>query len=212
MDAILTYVCEHPDMAHFVIFGLILFTGINVPISEDFLLLAAGFVASVCMPEKALSFYVWIYAACLFAGWEAYWIGRLAGPKLFSIAFFRRILINERMERLSKYYKKYGLLTFIVGRFIPGGVRNALFMSSGLLKMPFHVFMMRDFIGCLIASATIYYIGYTCGDNYDIIVYYLKRYEQFVVGLVLLAVCAVGIIVAVARLRPIKEAGNNNFD
>lgn len=204
MDAILTYVCEHPEMAHFIIFGLILMTGINIPISEDFLLIAAGFVASICMPEQVFSFYIWVFAACLIAGWEAYWIGRLLGPKLFSFAFFKRILTPQRLERISAHYQKYGLITFIIGRFIPGGVRSALFMSSGLLKMPFYVFMMRDFVGCLIASATIFYIGYTCGDNYDNIIYYLQKYEQIVVGIVLLAACVIGAFV-VWRPRPVKS-------
>jgi membrane protein DedA with SNARE-associated domain len=96
----------------------------------------------------------------------------------------------KRLERLRHYYVKYGLLTFIVGRFCPGGVRNALFLSSGLTKMPFHRFVLRDSFAALLSSATLFFIGYHFGKNFDTIVYYFKRYEHgilAVVGLVVLA-------------------------
>ena len=40
------------------------------------------------------------------------------------------------------FYKKYGALTLVIGRFIPFGVRNAIFLTSGISKMPFAKFFI----------------------------------------------------------------------
>jgi membrane protein DedA with SNARE-associated domain len=114
------------------------------------------------------------------SAWIAYWIGRELGPKLYSVGWFSRIITPKRIELLHTYYEKYGILVFIVGRFCPGGVRNALFLTSGLGKMPFALFVFRDLIACIIANATLFYIGYKFGENHEILFYYFKEYELIV--------------------------------
>lgn len=172
------FVCDNSAYAHYIISALILLAGLNVPLSEDVLLLIAGAIASTCFPQSALYMYAWVFAACLIAGWEAYWIGRIIGPKLLTIRWFNHVLSEERLKKMKVFYQKYGLLSFVVGRFIPGGVRNALFMSSGLTKMPFPLFVFRDFIGGLLATGTIFYLGYAFGSNYHTVLYYLAFYQK----------------------------------
>lgn len=195
MESLFAYVCEHAEYAHLIIFFLILLTGISVPISEDVLLLIAGGIASSCSPDSAFYFYIWIFFACWFSAWEAYWIGRLLGPKLFNIGWFARIMTPERLEKLKSYYLRFGVFTFIVGRFIPGGVRNAIFMSSGLTKMSFPLFVARDGVACLIASSTIFYLGYVSGKNIDLILKYFVMYERVILGLLILLVAIAGILI-----------------
>lgn len=151
--------------------------GFSIPISEDLMLLTGGAIASKCIPEHTLHLYLWIYAGCWLSAWEAYWIGRLLGPKLYDVKWFSRILTRKRIARLHHYYEKFGIFTFIFGRFIPGGARNALFMTAGLGKMHFLKFILRDGIACLISSSIIFTIGYQFAANYDAIVHTLKKYN-----------------------------------
>lgn len=160
-------------------------TGLGIPISEDVMLLLAGGIASTCAPDHVISFYIWIYFACWFSAWEAYWIGRLFGPKLFNIRWFKRIVSPGRLDKLTSYYRRFGIFTFIVGRFIPGGVRNAIFISSGLTKMPFVEFILRDSVACLIASLTIFYFGFISGQNIHTIIHYFEIYEKTVIAVVI---------------------------
>lgn len=195
MESFLVYICEHAAQAHLIIFGLILLAGLNIPISEDLLLLTGGAIAGTYQPEHILNSYLWIFAACWLAAWESYWLGRLLGPKLFNIRWFKRMLPPERIEKLEHYINRFGILTFIVGRFIPGGVRNTLFMSSGLTKMPFHIFIFRDCIGCFIATATLFYLGYAFGEHYSMITHYFSTYQNIFLGvLISLAVLTTSII------------------
>src|SRR5690348_4166687 len=138
MESILHFICENSHNAHWIIFLLLMLAGFNVPISEDLMLLIGGIISSTCFVDPTnfdtLYLYIWIYFGCWLSAWEAYWVGRLLGPKLYDIKWFSHVITLKRIERLHHYYEKFGIFTFVVGRFMPGGVRNALFMTSGLGK------------------------------------------------------------------------------
>jgi len=183
MEEILQYTCSHAHSAHLIIFSLLMLAGLNVPISEDVCLLVGGALASTCVPDHTLRMYLWIYFGCWISASEAYWIGRLLGPKLYDIRWFNRILNPQRIAKLHHYYEKFGIFTFIIGRFIPGGARNALFMTAGLGKMNYLKFILRDGFACLISSAVIFYLGYSFGQNYPLLIHYLKTYNLIALGI-----------------------------
>ena len=179
METLFSYICEHAHNAHWIMFGLLLLAGLNLPISEDLMLLFGGAIASRCIPDQTVHLYLWIFAGCYISAWEAYWIGRLLGPRLYTIRPFRYIITQERMETLRYYYAKFGVFTFIAGRFCPGGIRNALFMSSGLTKMPFGLFLLRDGFACLLSSITIFTLGYHFGENIDTVARTFEHYSHW---------------------------------
>lgn len=191
MESILTFICDNAHDAHWIIFGLLMLAGFNLPISEDVMLLTGGAIASTCIPDHTLRLYIWIYAGCWISAWEAYALGRFLGPKLYNIRWFNRILTPQRIERLHYYYEKFGIFTFIVGRFCPGGVRNALFITSGLGKMPFLTFIARDGFACLISSATLFSLGYAFGEHHDVIFAYFRTYTEVVISIIatIISVC-----------------------
>lgn len=186
MESIVAYICENAHHAHWIIFILLLLTGIGLPLSEDILLIGAGAIASSCIPEHRLRLFIWVYIAAVLSAWESYWVGRLLGPKLFEIRLFRRVVNQKRLEKLRYYYDKFGIFAFIVGRFCPGGIRNGLFLSSGLTKMHFPLFILRDAIACFISTNVFYFIGYLFGTHLDVVSHYLRRYSEGFIGLVII--------------------------
>lgn len=185
MEEIFHYICSHAHDAYWIIFLLFMLAGFSLPISEDILLLGGGAIASLCIPEHTLKLYLWMFVGSYISAWEAYAIGRFLGPNLFQYPFFRSVITPHRLELLRTYYAKFGIFTFIVGRFCPGGIRNALFMSSGLTKMPFHLFILRDGIACLISTSIIFNLGYHFASNIDTILFYVRRYENFFIGIII---------------------------
>lgn len=178
---------ENLHNAHWILFGLLMLAGLNVPISEDLLLITGGAIASSFMPEKSFHLYGWLLAGCWFSAWEAYSIGRYFGPKLYDIKWFNRILSKKHIDKLHHYFEKFGVLTFIIGRFIPGGFRNALFMTAGLGRMPFLHFILRDSIGCIISATFLFTLGYACGQNYHTVIDYFSRYSLIVIAILISA-------------------------
>jgi membrane-associated protein len=195
METVFNFACQHAYSAHWIIFLLLMLAGLNVPISEDLLLLAGGTIASTCIPHHTLRLFTWIYFGCWISAWEAYWVGRLLGPKLYDIRWFSRVITPRRITLLHHYYEKFGVLTFIVGRFIPGGIRNSLFMTAGLGKMPFFRFIIRDGIACSFSSTTIFSIGFYFGENYHRIIHYFKTYNYIAFGCIAIILLLVGIFI-----------------
>ena len=199
MEALLSELCAHAESAHWWFLGMLLLAGLNVPLSEDIILIMAGAVTSTCIPDHAARMLFWLYVGCWFSAWEAYTIGRFLGPKLYDIRWFSHVLNPHRIDRLHHYIEKFGILTFILGRFIPGGVRNALFMTCGLGKMPFLRFIARDGIACLFSTCILFYLGYKAGENAQLIIAYFKKYELFII--LTLVVTVSGIIIWFNRKR-----------
>lgn len=182
----------HAHSAHWIIFVLFLLSGIGLPVSEDSLLILGGVIASTCIPEETMFLFAWLFAGSVLSAWETYWIGRYFGPKLYDIHWFHWLVTPQRIKKLHHYYEKFGVFTFIVGRFCPGGVRNGLFISAGLGKMPFIKFMLRDTFAACISISTIFYLGFYFGTNYGIIMHYLHTYTHIVLGLLTAAAVAGG--------------------
>lgn len=208
MESIFTYICAHAEYAHLIFFGLLFLAGLNVPISEDLLLLTSGAIASRCFPDQYFSLYLWMFFGCWISGWEAYWIGRIFGPKLYKVSWFNRLINPENIKKLHGYYEKFGIWTFVAGRFIPGGVRNALFITSGMGKMPFMLFTTRDFFAALISTSVIFYLGYIFGENYEIISTYCIRYHRIVLALLILFI----ILICLRKYYKIKTLCKYDVD
>lgn len=177
MEDIFSYICEHVHEAPWLLFCLLLLTGLGLPISEDIIVIGAGAIASTCLSEYMWRLYIWTFLGCYISAWESYWIGRLLGPRLYKIPLFRSTVTVSRLALLRHYYAKFGVFTFIIGRFCPGGIRNSLFLSSGFIRMPFLHYLLRDGIACLISTSVFFYLGYYFGQNKDLLLLYIKRYK-----------------------------------
>jgi len=205
METIYTFICANAENAHWILFLCLLLAGLNIPISEDLVLLMAGTLAATCLDfPESYYLYIWVFFGCWFSAWEAYWLGRLWGTKLYTVRGFRHIITPARIEKLQHLYNRFGLLTFIVGRFIPGGVRNTLFITCGMGKMPFDKFIARDFIACLIASFTLFYLGFTFGEHFSLIVSYVRKYELIALALGVLILSGFLLNYAISRKKSKK--------
>jgi len=170
LEKIITY----QDQAPLFLFLLILLAGANVPISIDIILIISAFLAATMFPEKVFVFFFAFNFGCIFSAWISYWIGRKFGTKLLKIPFFAKAMPVKRVEKISLFYEKHGFWTFIIGRFIPFGIRNCLFMSSGMTKMSFYKFIIFDFIACSLWSCLFFFGFYSLGHNFDTLISHLK--------------------------------------
>lgn len=164
MDQILIYINQHIAMAPYVIFFLFCLAGLNIPISEDGLIFAAAMVATQ-HPDMLVAICSSIFLGAFVSDTVAYWLGRLAGPRLFEIKFFSKLVSKERFEQVSRFYARFGIATLVFGRFIPFGVRNALFMTAGIGRMRFPIFLLADFLAVAMTTSLYFYLFYTYGEG-----------------------------------------------
>ena len=167
MNQIIQFVLANQVYAPWLTFFLILLAGLNIPISIDVLLVLSAFLAATTIPEYTFPLFSSILLGCYFSAWIAYWLGRVFGIKLLNVRWFSKILSPDRLKKVGIFYKKHGFLTLIIGRFIPFGVRNCLFMTAGMSKMPFSRFILRDAVACSLWASLCFYAFYSLGLNYE---------------------------------------------
>lgn len=157
----------HADHAPFFVFGLLLLAGFSFPISEDVLVIATGVMASTVIPEKTVPLFIAVFTGSYLSDWIAYWIGRLLGTKLSRFMMFRKTLSQERRHIVERFFRRYGFLTLFLGRMIPFGIRNSVFMAAGAGKMHFGRFLLSDGLSCLLFSTTVFFLAFRAGENYQ---------------------------------------------
>ena len=160
IESMTLWLSAHADHAPFFVFGLLLLAGFSFPISEDVLIIVSGVLASTVLPEQTIPLFIAVFFGSYISDWIAYWIGRLLGTKLTRLSSQRRLTIE-------RFFHRYGFLTLFIGRMIPFGIRNSVFMAAGAGKMHFGRFLLGDGLGCLLFSSAVFFLAFRAGENYD---------------------------------------------
>lgn len=179
-ESLFTYFCSQAIYAHFLLFGLLLLGGINIPISMDLVVIMGGIIVSLCVPEHYLMMLVWLYLGCLMAAYEAYWLGRVVGPKLYGIPYLSYFINPTRVATLRDYIERFGIFTFVIVRFIPGGVRNGFFITSGLSGIPFPAFAFKDAFAAIFSTLALFHLGFFFGENHGVLFSYVQMCNQLI--------------------------------
>lgn len=145
-----------------VIFISLILGGLNLPIPEDILVISS---AILCKHDKASipAFYISLYFGALISDCLVYMWGALLKKGNRSARFFTKIITEERSSRISNALGKHSLFTYILGRFIPFGVRNIISMTSGFIGFPFYKFLLFDAIAAFCNISCLFWFVYFLG-------------------------------------------------
>jgi len=128
----------------------------------DNLILLAGIICKAKPGLLKVDFFVlaaMMIMAAVIGNMAGYWVGRMAGEKLYSrkdgIIFKKR-----HIEVTKKYYNKYGgNLTLVMARFLPV-VRTFAPVIAGVINIGFKKFMLFNIIGAVLWILSLSGIGY----------------------------------------------------
>ena len=190
MDAIIQFIFEHAQHAHWFVFGALMLAGLNIPISEDLMIIMSAVLAATVVPENTIPLFLGVFFGCYLSDLVCYWIGRKFGPKLWNIRWFAKTFEKKKIDQIHQYYQKYGFWTLLVGRFIPFGVRNCLFLTAGLGRMNFIKFSISDGIACAASNTTLFTLAYYAGKNYELLLNSLKTVNLLLFGTFAVSVIA----------------------
>ncbi|WP_428353238.1 DedA family protein [Methyloprofundus sp.] len=182
MQELLQLIQANIQYAHFIIFATLLLAGLNIPVSEDVMIFISALLASN-NPDYLPHLFIAVYLGAFFSDLISYSLGRFVGPKLFKIRFFAKMVSAERVTKISNYYQKYGVITLILGRFIPFGIRNALFLTAGLGKMNFIKFALSDLLACTISTISFFTLYFHYGES---VINYIKQANSIIFALAII--------------------------
>lgn len=143
---------------------ILLFAGINIPISEDAMIIIS---AGIAVTDHSLIIPNWIglFLGIYLSDIISYYMGRLLSNGAMQIRAVRKRLTPARVRLIAKKLDDYGFRTFLVCRFIPFGVRNTLFMGSGFVHLPLKKFVLYDFGASVISLTTMYTLVFFLGQK-----------------------------------------------
>lgn len=175
MESFINLIAPHAAQAHWLFFSLLMLAGLNLPISEDLIVLSSAIIAATIVPQNTYKLFTFVFLGCYLSDWVAYWIGRSLTPWLKQKKWLAKIVDNKRVEKISEFYSKYGVSTLLFGRFIPFGVRNFLFLSAGMGRMNFLKFIIIDGIACLLSNTIWFTLTYSLAENYEQVLIYMRK-------------------------------------
>jgi phosphatidylserine decarboxylase len=150
----------------------LLLAGLNIPISEDLVIITGALLNQEVVQAQVegargmlIPSLLAIYVGVIVSDFMSYYLGTLIRKGVFKVKFADSVFSPKNLERFHRHLNKHGLLTFIVCRFIPFGIRNTLFMTSGFLDIPLRRFAFYDIPAALISTNTLFFLVYSFGDE-----------------------------------------------
>lgn len=146
----------------------------NIPLPSEMIQPFGGYLVSA----GRLSFW-----QAVLAGTAGGTFGSIVSYYLGYYAMDSRLLFwvsPTKREQLNGWFERYGERTAFFGRLIPG-VRTFISLPAGAARMNLSRFTVYTFLGSLIWSTLLTYVGYILGENWRQIQVYFHRIDLIVV-------------------------------
>ena len=204
----IAWISQYTEFFPLAAFILLLLAGLSVPISEDLVIITGALIChgdpSVLIPTFAA-----MYIGIAISDYFPYFLGKSIRKGTVKSNFITMMFPQKRLDMMQHYLKKFGIFTFIVGRFIPFGVRNTLFFSSGFIGLQLKRFALYDITAVSISVTTLFSLVYIFGDE-------IEKPFHAVGKILFIMVLSTLVFISIRIIRSIiynwKEAHNDRQD
>jgi len=151
------------DWGYFGIFGFVFVGNLGVPVPEETVLLAAGFLSAHSLLDLR-----WVYAVSVASAVVGdccgFVIGRTGGQHLLERLSERFQFVRRRIKQLQVFFEQHGSKAVFMARFV-AGARFLAGPMAGAAGMPFVRFLGWNIMGAIIWCSLMVTIGYLVGDE-----------------------------------------------
>lgn len=164
--------------------------GLGLPIPEDITLFAAGFLAYMGQISLTGAILVGLLGV-LVGDTFMYLIGRKFGRRVFEWPVFRRLFSEDRIRKAEAKINRNARIICFTARFAPG-LRAPVYVTSGILRVPFPLFISMDGLAALISVPVWVLLAYYLGDKVEMLLRIAKNTK---IGIILILIALVGLFV-----------------
>lgn len=170
--------------------GLLMFAeNLFPPIPSELIMPLAGFTASQGKMNFTLAVLAGVVGTILGAiPW--YYAGKLVGePRLKHLAdkYGKWITVSgEDIDKAQRWFNRYGNKAVLFGRLVPG-IRTLISLPAGISDMPIVPFLIYSTLGTTIWVMFLTFLGFTLGNNYELVDEYMGPLSKIVLGIILVA-------------------------
>jgi membrane protein DedA with SNARE-associated domain len=188
--------------SYLAIIVVLILTGAGLPIPEEVPIITAGILAS----HDALD--PWLAAgACLIGAllgdcvmyWIGYHFGRTVLREHHRWAHFMHA---EREARIEQMIQRHGLKVLFLARFLVG-LRSPVYLSAGVLRMPFRRFFLMDLICATAVIGLFFSLSYYYGTT---ITRAIQGVEYLLTAIVIVALLGVSLFLWRRHRRKLAAA------
>lgn len=167
--------------------GVVLLMGIesaNIPLPSEVIMPFSGFLVFEGR------FTLWGIAlagglGCMLGSWLSYWVGAKGGRPLIE-KWGKYILISHHdLDIADGWFKRWGMAAAFFGRLLPV-IRTFISFPAGISKVNFWKFSLYTFVGSVIWSYFLGWVGFKLGENWDSLRAYFHKFDYAIVGIILL--------------------------
>lgn len=177
---------------YFAVFILMTAESALIPIPSEVTMTFAGFLCGL----GVLNIWVAILIGTvgnLIGSLLAFWLGRKMGEEWIRVAikkWGKWLLIHEKdFDTALKWFEKYGQGITFGSRLLPI-VRTFISLPAGISKMDAKKFAIYTFVGSLLWSSVLAYLGLKLGQNWTAVEPFFRKFQFVIIGLFILGVAA----------------------
>jgi membrane protein DedA with SNARE-associated domain len=159
--------------------------GLGVPIPEDIFLITGGVLTHRAQSSVVFALLV-LYSGVLVGDAIVYRLGSRYGEAVLRRPFIARLMTPARIERVRRYYARYGALTVFLCRHV-AGVRFPAFLMAGVSRIGFARFIFWDGLSALLSVPLWFLLGYKASEHWQTIHKQVTGWVAVVVGIVVAA-------------------------
>ena len=205
LDAILAPVVNYiqttiSGMGPFGVVMLMAIESCNIPLPSEAILPFAGYLVS----KGVFSIHAAAFAGafgCVVGSIPSYYLGYFGG-RPFVEKYGKWFLISKKdLELADRWTEKYGDMSFFICRMLPV-VRTFISLPAGILKANFPRFIAFTFIGSLVWSYLLVYVGVKFGENMEIFKDIWHKFDYAIVAIILV----LGILYIARHIKHLKES------
>lgn len=186
------------------IVAFLILTGCGLPIPEEVPIIAAGLMSKSTLNP-------WLSLAACFVGaivgdMVMYGIGRKFGRRILQRgSFFVSYLSPEREQQIEEHFRRHGLKVLFVARFL-AGVRSPIYLTAGILKVPFRRFVVADALCASVVIPIFFGLAYLFSEQINEIWRALRQAEMAATAAIACGAVVGLVLYRRLRRRPATEA------
>ncbi|MBN2021655.1 MAG: DedA family protein [Pirellulales bacterium] len=172
--------------SYLVITIVLILTGAGLPVPEEVPIIAAGLLSAHGRLDP------WLAAGCCLFGALAgdcvmYYLGYRFGRRVIrEHPWWVRCVSPEREAQIEWMLQQHGLKVFFLARFLVG-LRSPVYLSAGVLRVPFRRFLLIDLFCATMVIGTFFGLSYVYGEA---ITRWIQGAEYVLTGVVVLCLIA----------------------
>jgi membrane protein DedA with SNARE-associated domain len=166
IEAFFTGYAYSPNLVYVGVFIFMTLSSFGLPVPEEVVLVSCGIISymalhpgifpppyegAVGVDYRLLAFLAFV--AVLYSDMLVFLIGKYFGAKIFKTKFFAKHFSENRLEKVNRWYRKWGALACGIFRFTPG-LRFPGHMSCGMMGVPVSKFLLVDGLAALLTVPT----------------------------------------------------------